>query len=91
MVFVTAAIAIGVTIVGILSATGLTSYLVCGDRKSLREQGCNISRSANMLHAPFVHPNDPYYFTEPIVRSETVPFLNKEARKRLGYDVDPKA
>jgi len=86
MVFVTATIAIGLTIVGVASATGLTSWLLCGERKTLNQKSkLGIKNGEPTTQTHYVHPDDPYYFTEPIVRPETMPFLSKEAQKRHGY------
>jgi len=89
MVFVTAAIAIGAMLLGIASAAGLTSWLLCGPLTSVDQN--NMTKDGDMyMYGSQVHPDDPYYFTEPVVRSETLPFLNKEAQKRHGYVMDPR-
>lgn len=89
MVFVTAAVALGLTIAAIASATGLTSWLICGEKKSL-DQKTNLGvKKTGEPHCSHVYPDDPYYFTEPVVRSETIPFLSRDALKRHGFAVDP--
>lgn len=95
MVFVTAAIAIGAMIFGFVSVTGLTSFIMCDRSNSL--DGKNESHASSKASSdpdssqPSFHvtPNDPYYFTEPVVPAETLPFLKREAQLRHGYVPPP--
>lgn len=93
MVFVTAAIAIGAMIFGFVSVTGLASFVMCGRSNSDDENKSHDSSKApyDPSSQPSFHvtPNDPYYFTEPIVPVETLPFLKRDAQLRHGYVPPP--
>jgi hypothetical protein len=89
MVLIAAAIALGAMIFGFASVTGLTSLFICS-RSDEKNNSLKSSKDPSHKRPEFhVAPNDPYYFTEPVVRSETLPFLTREAQLRHGYVAAP--